>query len=189
MIKIKIGEQSYDMPETMDEISFEKYIEYNKSMTKEESIFNQKLRILSFFTGIEFETLQQVRIDDLKNLFDNYSLDFLFEKNKEYTKTEWVINGETYKLINDFSNITGLEYHDATQFISNLDNYHKLIALCLRKEGEEYDAKKIEIKAQMMKDNLTGKDVKYICDFFLSGTSNLLKILETYSTLLIPMVK
>lgn len=172
MIKIKIGDNDFEMASGWDEVSFNQFIELSK-VQKDDTISNivEYIHILS---GVDVDTLMLVDMTDLFNI----PVAWLFEKSEK--KNEFVLNNEIYKVKEDLSQLSIAEYISLTNYIKSVEDYDKLIAIILRKEDEKYDGTKIIEKAKLVREQLKGSDIRIITDFFLVGEKGLITTLATY---------
>ena len=98
-------------------------------------------------------------VNDMNDLF-NIPVAWLFEKSEK--KNEFVLNNEIYKVKEDLNQISIAEYISLANYIKSVEDYDKLIAIILRKEGEKYDSTKIIEKAKLVREQLKGSDIRII---------------------------
>ena len=174
MRNVIIAENTYQLPEGLNELSFDKYIAINNLVGQNE--IETFVNIFSILTGIDREVVDTLDVNTL------FTIDFhwLFVQHKYEIKYEFILNDESFKLKSDFNNLSVKEYNHINDVVKDINTYDKLIAILLRKEDEKYDSDRVNERAELVRKYMMADDVIKIVTFFLTGEKGLIQTLLTY---------
>lgn len=173
MKKINLEGKEYDFPTSWKEVSFDKYLEINK--VDEINDMYKIAKFISILSGIEYEKVLEIPFSE----FNKIPIDWML-KVEPHIGNEYIIDDIKYKISLSLNSMSTAEYFDTLSFSKTIDDYHKLIAVILRPEGEKYDGSKIEERARLFRQKLNAADIYNITNFFLTGEQGLLENLTTF---------
>jgi len=166
MIKIKIEEKEYELPENWTEVSFSNYKKFRDFEVDGEDYVGYILLIISVMTGIKTEVLYSLNKDSAKELINSMLFLLEFEEDKKVIN-KFEIKGIQYKL-KDLSKLTLGEYISIEELIKkgSIQNAGNIIYVMFS-DGEKFDASKIMENGKLIEDTLSVKEVLNLLDFFL----------------------
>lgn len=119
------------LPENIEDITLEVFQKYTKLLEREDlDAYQFNKRKVSIFTGIKYKNLDGINNldfeDILKHIDNALNVDAKF-------KDRFSINGIEFGFIPNFDKMTTKEFVDLSLYpVSDIDTYHKLIAILFR---------------------------------------------------------
>lgn len=186
-VKIKV-------PESLDELTFKQYLEYNKVATKvkedDDSVENilNTYKIIEILTGATEEELDDLMLDEIKDLSDKIApilRQTSFDKEPE---NHIIIDGVDYVAKNP-KDLDNGEYISLNilkeQYGTSIDLFPKLLAILIRPGKKEFDAERNEeiwtiekfnrrdienlnLRAEKFLHKAKAKDLVPVLNFFLT---------------------
>jgi len=132
MITLELNEKEYKLPTTFNEMNIEMYSKLI-SIDKDLSDMDKYKKIISLLTGIDEETVNQIKVEQLKLIQDK--IQFMFNADKIELVDRFSIDGQKYGFNYDLNQMSFGEYIDLEEFskpeeVNN--NLHILMAILYR---------------------------------------------------------
>ena len=174
MIQIELEGKTYELPTKFEEMTL---VDYKKifKIEKDDNSKRYIVKCISAITGIEYETLLRVNIDQLGSLMKEYS--FLYEDESTSYLSEIELEGIKYKFDETFYKENLAWWIDVETFSKDKetinDNLEVLMACIYRpstEDGviEEYDSEKVMDRAEVFKKHMKANHILSAM-FFFSG--------------------
>lgn len=185
MKDIEIKGVKYKCPESYDEVSMEDYISYFKDlefsgeMSYEEEIDNS-VKLISNVLKISIDDVLELPITEIFDI--RHSIGFLQDKLVEDSKGFVILDGEIYN-IPEPEKISYRQMIDAESVVTSnesRENFIKLASYLLVKDGEKYDACKVQDIENKIRKAKVKDIVPFVLDFIKKKTSYV-KDIQTYS--------
>lgn len=177
MIKIKIEDTIYNVPESWDDVTlgqYEKWFDYTADTKTKE------VELVSKISTIPFTLLSNLPLSFYTEVLNMVS--FAFAGNEYKSSNKIVIDDEVYS-VSTKDELILAQYVDVEATFEEDSNDSKLseiLAIVCLKKGEKYDSKILKERKKLFQ-NLMMNEVFPLLAFFLQLKKNLLKITTFYS--------
>lgn len=176
MIKINVENNLYDFPENWDDVSLKKMIDIEYLDKSQLSQMKKTIKLISILTGIEYETLLNINIED----FNKLDLAWMQEKiSINDLQNIITIDGKRFGIVKDLKQLSLGEYADLDEYSkSDSKNLHYIAAILIRpiiqEDGdlyiiEKYDSKTLEDRANLFLEKMKLSQILGMSSFFLTS--------------------
>lgn len=117
------------LPENIGDIKLSQFQQFNNLLEKDLEDEELKKHIISIFTELELEQVSNVSQKDIESMY--LQITTAINQDSEFTNT-FKMDGVEYGFIPNLDLLTGAEWVDLSKYQTDIDNYHRLIAILFR---------------------------------------------------------
>lgn len=129
-----------EVPENLQEITLLRFQKYSKLISENDASEFVNQKTIEIFCGLDFKEVGKIKAKSANEILIH--INKLFEANKPFVKS-FKIGGIEFGFIPDLENITMGEYVDIDTYITDVQSWHKLMAVLYRpiksKSGHMYE--------------------------------------------------
>jgi hypothetical protein len=118
-----------EIPETLNEIRLEQYQKYMKLITNNEASEFVNQKTIEIFCNLPLKDIAKINYKSVSEVLEH--LNELFEKKQSF-KQKFELGGKQFGFIPDLENMTFGEYVDLDEYLKDIDNWHKAMAVMFR---------------------------------------------------------
>jgi len=142
------------IPDTLSEITLEKYQKYLKIQEQNEDDSFLAIKMIEIFCGLKHQTIMKLKATSIKDI--TKILTNMFSEKPQLVK-RFYMNGEEYGFIPKLEDMTFGEYVDLDTYIGDFENIHRAMAVLYRpikhSSGDRYSIEEYEGEdSERMKD-------------------------------------
>jgi len=126
------------IPDTLSEITLDKYQRYLKIQENNEDENFLAIKMIEIFCGLRGDTIMAMKAKSIKDI--TLILTQMFNEKPQLVK-EFKLNGKTYGFIPKLEDMSFGEYIDLDTYIGDMDNIHRAMNVLYRPIKQKYQDK------------------------------------------------
>lgn len=181
MIKLKLNNETFTLPETWSEVTLGLYQRLAKVEPNENKL-QYTVDIIKALTGLEEKIIININKNQFKEIVDAISFIYIEKMEDKFTSSFNI--GEDVYTMKEFNSLSMGDVVSLETLIDkgdNLANAHQIIAILFRKNGEaEFNFDELESRGKEIQDNIQMNIVNKILLFFFDYVKNYTENLKAY---------